>query len=833
MPPISSSPPHTPQVKYPAQHGTRWQREQAAAGKGVLEYPDDPKRIGPWIVGECVGKGSCGRVRIAKHRATGQLAAVKILPLRYLVTSRSPSANRQAVSGMERLTVDREVVMMKLMDHPNIVRIYDVYEGEKELYLVLEYVEGGELFDLLVNRGKMPALEALEYFKQIVYGLSYAHTFSIIHRDLKPENILICTLDPPLIKIADWGMAAFAPPLAQLETFCGSPHYASPEIVSGMKYKGGATDIWSCGVILYILLTGGVPFDDEDFGNLLEKVKLGVYSIPDYVDPLAKDLIQRMLVVNVTQRITVRDSSVAFCPVTLNFFLKQIPQILNHPYFLIPTPSIPTPPPPPPVADLAKPLSSPAHIDSELFESLKIIWGRHATAGGKEILADLLSPAGEGILAKAFYFLLGAYRERTKWTLDDEADMESEQGKVITKHYSAKAFVRPNVGPVVPNAQPTRSKKSEKVRFSGQVAAPSRHLSTSLAVPAKTNFPFAIDQAPHSRSPSPVGPRSPHLIATDTISTPKATRYIPEPSLDKTPVNHYVHPAGMNRVPLEARDRDLDRTVFSPRMSYTPRHIIFSPQPAGSGPANPRDAFIPANYNRHTTICQNLAPPAPPRRSTLSTQSPRLAHPQVTLYSPTAHEHQPLQPSLPWFTSPKIDNAEIQRAIDDITERVNELNAKGNSRIQMLQQQNGNRYEHGQGWRPLGPREHRPLADENRHPGYTNIDGYPLPDLAVYIPPPQSDTPAPPMHTSREAGTGGTQHLARDANKENMDVSMGEQIQASSGLGMGFVGRDVRNTISNGDSTISTIRGVKGKKKNQGESVFLFRLLIIIFLIPL
>ena len=299
------SPPRAPPVQYATPLGTRWEKEKAAAGSSAFEYPDDAKYVGPWIIGECVGKGASGRVKIARHRRTGQLAAVKILPLQPFLSSRSTS-NTNAKAEKQRLGIDREIIMMKLMNHPNIMRIYDVYEGEKELYLILEYVEGGELFDFLVNRGRLPPLEALAYFKQIVYGLNYAHTFSIIHRDLKPENILIHSLNPPLIKIADWGMAAFAPPTLQLETSCGSPHYASPEIVNGHKYCGTATDIWSCGVILYALLTGRLPFDDKNVRTLLTKVKTGKYDMPSFVDPLAKNLLSRMLVVDVNQRITVR-----------------------------------------------------------------------------------------------------------------------------------------------------------------------------------------------------------------------------------------------------------------------------------------------------------------------------------------------------------------------------------------------------------------------------------------------------------------------------------------------------------------------------------------------
>ncbi|KAJ7108476.1 kinase-like domain-containing protein [Mycena epipterygia] len=303
---VSSSPPRAPPIQYTAPLGTRWAKETAAAGGvGAFDLPSDPKFIGPWILGECVGKGASGRVKIAKHKVTGKLAAVKILPLAPLVNSRASLATQQAKTDKQRLGIDREITMMKLMNHPNIMRIYDVYEGAKELFLVLEYVEGGELFDFLVNRGRLPSAEALEYFKQIVYGLNYAHTFSIIHRDLKPENILIASLSPPLIKIADWGMAAFAPPSLHLETSCGSPHYASPEIVNGERYQGNATDIWSCGVILYALLTGRLPFDDKNVKVLLSKVKSGKYEMPNWIDPLAMDLLSRMLVVEVSRRITV------------------------------------------------------------------------------------------------------------------------------------------------------------------------------------------------------------------------------------------------------------------------------------------------------------------------------------------------------------------------------------------------------------------------------------------------------------------------------------------------------------------------------------------------
>ncbi|KAG6865634.1 hypothetical protein C0991_000803 [Blastosporella zonata] len=420
MPFVSSSPPRAPPIKYTAPLGTRWDKEKAAAGGiGAFDLPTDPKSIGPWILGECVGKGASGRVKIAKHRITGQLAAVKILPVAPLVNSRASLATQQAKSDKQRLGIDREITMMKLMNHPNIMRIYDVYEGDKELFLVLEYIEGGELFDFLVNRGRLPPSEALAFFKQIIYGLNYAHTFSIIHRDLKPENILIASISPPLIKIADWGMAAFAHPSLQLDTSCGSPHYASPEIVNGQSYKGNSTDIWSCGVILFALLTGRLPFDDKNVRVLLGKVKSGKYDMPTWIDPLAKDLLEKMLVVEVEKRIT-------------------IPDILSHPWLHPPSKTMPfggieadlaiTQLPPSP-STLARPIDSPSLIDPELLTSLRVIWGRHTDANGDSIKRDLCLPAGQGVHAKAFYFLLARYREESMRN-NLEANMNGLDGEL-------------------------------------------------------------------------------------------------------------------------------------------------------------------------------------------------------------------------------------------------------------------------------------------------------------------------------------------------------------------------------------------------------------------
>ncbi|KAH7906608.1 kinase-like domain-containing protein [Hygrophoropsis aurantiaca] len=623
----TDSPPRAPPIKYTAHLGTRWQKEKAAAGHGAFEFPEDPRYIGQWIIGECVGKGASGRVRIAKHRRTGELAAVKILPLQPIMNSRASLATQQAKSEKQRLGIDREIIMMKLMNHPNILRIYDVFEGDKELYLVLEYVEGGELFDFLVNRGRLPPLEALAYFKQIVYGLNYAHTFSIIHRDLKPENILIHSLHPPLIKIADWGMAAFAPPALQLETSCGSPHYASPEIVNGWKYKGNATDIWSCGVILYALLSGRLPFDDKNVRTLLSKVKAGKYDMPAYIDPQAKDLLSRMLVVDVNRRIT-------------------ISEIIAHPWFNKNTPGI-LYVPAPSVTELARPLASAAHIDQDLLESLRVIWGRH---GDVEIIKnDLLSPAGEGTLAKAFYFLLHQYREQT--LKDNGIIFDTDHNptdKIITKQYSAPPPQKPKALQDETGARTLRLRSSRDAPPPpSRTPSPNRRRISPLPTASNGN---------RARPPSPIGPR------------PHRNRPIHSPSPPEALARHKsMHAGQVIRAPLGVHTEPSYRARASTASMLSPR--VGSEQPASYlGPT--QQMFQPMHAPATPPIgSQNRFPFSPARNSAQPVLSPGLARAPF----PAAH----VSPQRELTPRSGIENA--RKTVDTITERVNVLVARENA----------------------------------------------------------------------------------------------------------------------------------------------------------
>jgi carbon catabolite-derepressing protein kinase len=249
-------------------------------------------RIGRYQIIKTLGEGSFGKVKLAYHMATHARVALKIINRKTL-----------AKSDMQG-RVEREISYLRLLRHPHIIKLYDVIKSKDEIIMVIEFA-GKELFDYIVQKGKMPEDEARRFFQQIISAVEYCHRHKIVHRDLKPENLL---LDENLnVKIADFGLSNIMTDGNFLKTSCGSPNYAAPEVISGKLYAGPEVDVWSCGVILYVMLCGRLPFDDEFIPALFKKISGGVYSIPSYLSPGAKHLLQRMLVVNPLNRITVQE----------------------------------------------------------------------------------------------------------------------------------------------------------------------------------------------------------------------------------------------------------------------------------------------------------------------------------------------------------------------------------------------------------------------------------------------------------------------------------------------------------------------------------------------
>lgn len=411
---------------------------------------------------------------------TKQYAAVKIVSKNALVNSRI-SLNSLA-EDHERILqgIEREIVIMKLIDHPNIMRLYDVWETSTELYLILEYVEGGELFDYICENGRLSTSEALGYFQQIIAAVDYCHHFNIAHRDLKPENLLLDANKN--IKVADFGMAAWQKSNSNgmLRTACGSPHYAAPEVVAGTPYNGSASDIWSCGIILFALLAGRLPFDDDDLATLLEKVKIAKFEIPSHIDRQAKHLISRMLEKDVQRRITMSE-------------------ILLHPFFTSRSPN-PTLARVPDLPEIAKPVARASDIDPDLFDNLRTLW---QDTPDQQLIRRLLN--SEQTWEKAVYHLLVQYRARRLENYDEEEEISAGTSSTHHKRNSIRS-ASPLRGSDVPRPSPPTPSRVSKSR----VKAPVPNIMLHSASPDKRS-PYTSPLINHGPTPagSPMVPGSP------------------------------------------------------------------------------------------------------------------------------------------------------------------------------------------------------------------------------------------------------------------------------------------------------------------------------------
>ncbi|XP_069751072.1 serine/threonine-protein kinase SIK3 homolog isoform X3 [Narcine bancroftii] len=267
-----------------------------AARNGSLPQPSPPPhktgsaRIGYYEIERTIGKGNFAVVKLATHIVTKAKVAIKIV-------------DKTQLEEENLKKIFREVQIMKLLRHPHIIRLYQVMETERMIYLVTEYASGGEIFDHLVAHGRMAEKEARKKFKQIVAAVHFCHCRNIVHRDLKAENLL---LDANLnIKIADFGFSNIFTPGQLLKTWCGSPPYAAPELFEGKEYDGPKVDIWSLGVVLYVLVCGALPFDGNTLQNLRARVLSGKFRIPFFMSTECEHLIRHMLVLDPSKRLSV------------------------------------------------------------------------------------------------------------------------------------------------------------------------------------------------------------------------------------------------------------------------------------------------------------------------------------------------------------------------------------------------------------------------------------------------------------------------------------------------------------------------------------------------
>ena len=256
---------------------------------------------GQFILGEEIGKGTFGVVRLATHIITNEKVAVKMLYKERILKEES-----------SKKRLEKEIKILKVLRHKNIVQLYNVFQTSSTIFLVIEHIHGKELFDIIVKKKKLSEIESLYYFQQLISGIEYLGKLGIAHRDLKPENLMIDSRK--VLKITDFGLSNTYKKNELLSTPCGSPSYAAPEMLSGNKYWGLGADIWSSGVILYTMLCGRLPFDDKDHIKLYEKIKEGKFIIPEFLSENAKDFLVKILNVDPKQR-------------------YNIMQIKKHPWF--------------------------------------------------------------------------------------------------------------------------------------------------------------------------------------------------------------------------------------------------------------------------------------------------------------------------------------------------------------------------------------------------------------------------------------------------------------------------------------------------------------------
>ncbi|XP_040918525.1 serine/threonine-protein kinase BRSK2 isoform X5 [Toxotes jaculatrix] len=437
--------------------------------------------VGPYRLEKTLGKGQTGLVKLGVHCITGQKVAIKIV-------------NREKLSESVLMKVEREIAILKLIEHPHVLKLHDVYENNKYLYLVLEHVSGGELFDYLVKKGRLTPKEARKFFRQIISALDFCHSHSICHRDLKPENLLLDEKNN--IRIADFGMASLQVGDSLLETSCGSPHYACPEVIRGEKYDGRRADVWSCGVILFALLVGALPFDHDNLRQLLEKVKSGVFHMPHFIPPDCQALLKGMIEVNPDKRLTLE-------------------AIQKHPWYQGGR-NEPCPEQPPPRRVCVKRIVSLTELDPDVLESM---YSLGCFRDRVKLTQDLTSE--EENQEKMIYYLLLDRKERYPSCEDEDLpprnDIDPPRKRVDSPMLTRHGRCRPE----------RKSLEVLSVTDQGSPTPPRRALDTN-----------AHSQRSRSVSGASTG------LSSSPLSSPRVTpQGSPLPTPLGTPVHQIQHPS--------------------------------------------------------------------------------------------------------------------------------------------------------------------------------------------------------------------------------------------------------------------------------------------------
>ncbi|XP_064193190.1 serine/threonine-protein kinase BRSK2-like isoform X2 [Anguilla rostrata] len=539
--------------------------------------------VGPYRLEKTLGKGQTGLVKLGIHCVTCQKVAIKIV-------------NREKLSESVLMKVEREIAILKLIEHPHVLKLHDVYENKKYLYLVLEHVSGGELFDYLVKKGRLTPKEARKFFRQIISALDFCHSHSICHRDLKPENLLLDEKNN--IRIADFGMASLQVGDSLLETSCGSPHYACPEVIRGEKYDGRKADVWSCGVILFALLVGALPFDDDNLRNLLEKVKLGVFHMPHFIPPDCQSLLRGMIEVDAGKRLTLE-------------------QIQKHVWY-IGGKNEPEPEQPIPRKVAIRTLPSAEDIDPDVLESMHSLG---CFRDKNKLMKDLLSD--DDNQEKMIYFLLLDRKERypshEDQNLPPRNDIDPPRKRVDSPMLNRHGKRRPErksmeVLSVTDGGSPVPVRRAIDMAQHGQ-SCNKTVFSKSLEI-SDANSKYSKEERSRSISGASSG------LSTSPLSSPRPVRRFFVP-----PQSPELSSPTLSPEPWPNRTGSLTPTSFRPKMGS----LLPNPK-TQTLPAKPKGSGKPLQSTRSNPLPNSEGNPFTPPKSLPS--SPCQQHPPCTLRSP-------------------------------------------------------------------------------------------------------------------------------------------------------------------------------------------------------
>ncbi|XP_068654012.1 CBL-interacting protein kinase 23-like isoform X1 [Aristolochia californica] len=251
-------------------------------------------QVGRYELGRTLGEGAFAKVKFARNLETEENVAIKIIDKEKVL--------KHKMIGQ----IKREISTMKLIKHPNVIRLFEVMASKTKIYIVLELVVGGELFDKIASIGRLKEDEARKYFQQLINAVDYCHSRGVFHRDLKPENLLLDSYG--VLKVSDFGLSALPQQVREdglLHTTCGTPNYVAPEVINNNGYDGAKADLWSCGVILFVLMAGYLPFEEANLSALYKKIFKADFTCPSWFSSGAKKLIKRILDPNPSTRITI------------------------------------------------------------------------------------------------------------------------------------------------------------------------------------------------------------------------------------------------------------------------------------------------------------------------------------------------------------------------------------------------------------------------------------------------------------------------------------------------------------------------------------------------